>query len=177
MRVITNNPIQYSSACGCSSSFEGSFDSSNSSHVKEFQNYANSKGAKLVVDGKWGALTQAEWSKYGKEFRKANKPASSATTTPVSEPTPAQVEKQAKKGLAWDKVKKGWVSAKDSGVLQKGLDVVGSLFGNKDSETNSTVTDTTEEVKTGMSTTTKVLIGVGALALVSTIIYFATKKK
>lgn len=180
MRVITNNPITYSSACGvCSSSFDGNFDSGNSSHVKEFQNYANSKGASLKVDGIWGAKTGAEWNKYKKEFLAANKSSTSSTpsTTTANEPTEAQKEKQKKKGLGWDKTKKAWVSLKDSGVIDKIGGFVGGILGGKDDST--TTTDTTAPdgtPKKGLSTGAWVGIGLGT-AVLGTILYFALRKK
>jgi len=38
--------------------------------IKEFQEYANSQGSSLKVDGKWGPNTQTAWDSHGDNFLK-----------------------------------------------------------------------------------------------------------
>ena len=110
-------------------------DKKNTTDVKGFQTYANSKGAKLVVDGIWGAKTEAEYTKFGAEWEATKNPiptpavanvvANAPVVPPNTNPTANQVAEAKRKGLFWDKVKGGWVYAKESGIL----DWVGNLFG------------------------------------------------
>ena len=174
-----------------------SIDQKNTADVKAFQTYANGKGAKLVVDGIWGAKTQAEWSKYGAEWEALKNPVPAPAVAnvvkdapvvpPNTNPTPNQIADAKKKGLFWDKVKGGWVYAKESGIL----DWVGNLFGLKPppafqptptantgagagAGAGAVITDDTNK---GMSKTTKTLLYVGGALVVGFIIFEIAKPK
>jgi hypothetical protein len=171
-------------------------DKKNTTDVKGFQTYANSKGAKLVVDGIWGAKTEAEYTKYGAEWEATKNPVPTAqvqnvvaqapVVPPNTNPTPNQVADAKKKGLFWDKVKGGWVYAKESGIL----DWVGNLFGLQPPPAfqptgagagvtaggggGAVVTDDTNK---GMSKTTKTLLYVGGALVLGFVIYTIAKPK
>jgi hypothetical protein len=171
-------------------------DKKNTTDVKGFQTYANSKGAKLVVDGIWGAKTEAEYTKYGAEWEATKNPVPTAqvqnvlaqapVVPPNTNPTPNQVADAKKKGLFWDKVKGGWVYAKESGIL----DWVGNLFGlqpppafqptpptNTTTNTTTTTTTTNDDDGKGMSKTTKTLLYVGGALVLGFVIYTIAKPK
>jgi hypothetical protein len=96
---------------------------------------------------------------------------------PSSTPTPSFpgpysnefLQSQQKKGLTWDKVKGAWTKAQESGLIDKGMQLFGGLFGKgkpKGKPPISTGGDNRPPAKKkdeGMSTTTIVLIGVGVL--------------
>jgi hypothetical protein len=99
-------------------------------------------------------------------------------------PTANQVADAKKKGLFWDKVKGGWVYAKESGLL----DWVGNLFGLKpppafqptpptNTTTNTTTTTTSDDDGKGMSKTTKTLLYVGGALVLGFVIYTIAKPK
>lgn len=168
-------------------------DKKNTTDVKAFQTYANGKGAKLVVDGIWGAKTQAEYDKYGAEWEATKNPVSTAQVQNVvaqapvvpqgQTPTATQVADAKKKGLFWDKVKGGWVYAKESGLL----DWVGNLFGLKPppafqptpptATTTTTTTTTSDDSGKGMSKTTKTLLYVGGALVLGFVVYTIAKPK
>jgi hypothetical protein len=169
-------------------------DKKNTTDVKGFQTYANSKGAKLVVDGIWGAKTEAEYTKFGAEWEATKNPVPTAQVPVVvaqapvvpqgQTPTANQVADAKKKGLFWDKVKGGWVYAKESGLL----DWVGNLFGLKpppafqptpptNTTTNTTTTTTSDDDGKGMSKTTKTLLYVGGALVLGFVIYTIAKPK
>ena len=167
-------------------------DKKNTTDVKGFQTYANSKGAKLVVDGIWGAKTEAEYTKYGAEWEATKNPVPTAqvqnvlaqapVVPPNTNPTPNQVADAKKKGLFWDKVKGGWVYAKESGIL----DWVGNLFGlqpppafqpTPPTNTTTTTTTTNDDDGKGMSKTTKTLLYVGGALVLGFVIYTIAKPK
>jgi hypothetical protein len=76
---------------------------------------------------------------------------------------------QAGKGLTWDKAKGAWVKAKESGLIDKGMQLFGGLFGKGKPKgkppisTGGNTRPPTKKKDKGMSTTTIVLIGVGVL--------------
>jgi hypothetical protein len=87
---------------------------------------------------------------------------------------------QNEKGLTWDKVKGAWTKAQESGVVDKVKGVVGSLFGiGEDSKPRGSVPISKRPpTKTkGMTTTTKVLIGVGVAAVIGFVIYKVASNK
>ncbi len=47
--------------------------------IKAFQNFANTKGMGLVVDGIWGVHTAAAWAEYGADFLKQGSTGSSTS--------------------------------------------------------------------------------------------------
>ena len=77
------------------------------------------------------------------------------------------------------KVKKGVEKAK--GVISGGVGFLKGLFGTDESANTQSEPITLSPVPTsdkkGMSTTTKVLIGVGGVAFLGLVIYLATRKK
>lgn len=162
MKVIDLD--QYSNCGGCSamSSFEGKWDNKNADHVKEFQEFANKSGAKpsLDVDGKWGTKTQASWDKYGKKFKEENKAKKSlpAPVVPVVDATDKK-----------EKVKE---------VVNKGLGFL-SMFSvpETDASGKEVIDSVTGQPKTKMNLPLVIGVSVGGLAIVGTIIYFATRKK
>lgn len=94
-------------------------------------------------------------------------------------PTPTQIEEAKKKGLNWDKINNVFVKAKELGLVDALLNKIG-LGGGQQNYNMPPVqggggVPPTEEKK-GMSTQTKVLIGVGVLAIVGTIIVLTRKK-
>jgi hypothetical protein len=173
-------------------------DKKNTADVKAFQNYANSKGAKLVVDGIWGAKTQAEYDKFGAEWEASRSaaPIVSPAVTPTPEPsnvqivtsgvpsvpagqqpTAAQMEELKKKGVFWDKAKRVWITAKQTGFL----DYLADVFGVKSSlptqtEPTSTLPQTSPRTRP-LSAGVKIAIGVGIVAVVGLIIYSNSKNK
>jgi hypothetical protein len=79
MRVITKKPILV----------QGDYDYSNldgkssSSDVLSFQTFANTKGANLVLDGKWGPKTKAAYNSFGATWEASKSSTTApATTTP-----------------------------------------------------------------------------------------------
>jgi len=180
--------------------------SSSKAEIKAFQDWMDMKhpnwvnGKNLNKGGGYGTFgpsTKKAWASVGNEF------SSNLTTAVVNAPTP-QVEKalagtnysttnpatgEKRKGMFFDKVKNLWVKASDSGLLSQLGGILGGMLGLKPNEqpgTNSTWTGetpgATPPAETGtpgkkpMTTTTKVLIGVGVVLVLGTIIYLATKK-
>jgi hypothetical protein len=167
-------------------------DKKNTVDVKAFQTYANGKGAKLVVDGIWGAKTQAQYDKYGAEWEATKNPVTTAVAPSIvanapvvpqgATPTATQVADAKKKGLFWDKVKGAWVYAKEGGIL----DWVGGLLGIKPpsafqptppTATTTTTTTTNDDANKGMSKTTKTLLMVGGALVLGFVIFEIAKKK
>lgn len=78
-------------------------------------------------------------------------------------------QSQEQKGLTWDKVKGAWVKAQESGLIDKGKELLGGLFGKGKPKgkppisTGGNNKPPTKKKEKGMSTTTIVLIGVGVL--------------
>ena len=97
------------------------------------------------------------------------------------EPTPAQKEEAKKKGLTWDSANKVFKKAEELGILDSILGKLGITPRTStppvgvDAPLGSLPPDV-EGDKKGMSTTTKVLIGVGALAVVGLILYMSSNK-
>lgn len=182
-------------------------DKKNSADVKSFQTFANGKGATppLVVDGIWGAKTEAQYLNFGAEWEALRStpttpaPASTPTTpapapTPASvqvvtsgvptiptgqQPTSAQMEELKKKGIFWDKAKRVWITAKETGFL----DYLADIFGVKSSSALPPTSDpTSTSPQTNprtrpLSTGVKVAIGIGIVAVVGLIIYSNSKNK
>lgn len=144
------------------------------------------KGISISVDGKFGPQTKKYWKEYKKEYEgsgpvtKASKVKKSMTS---KEPDEKEKKEKEKKGIKWDKVKQGWVSIKDT-ARELGLwDLALQKLGLTPPETSvpadvSVREEPKEAPESGkMSTTTKVIIGVAALAVIGTIIYVANKNK
>lgn len=93
-------------------------------------------------------------------------------------------QSQEQKGLTWDKIKGAWVKAKESGLVDKGVDLVkglinkgkgGSTGGSPKSQPPVSTKPKTKPK--GMSTTTIVLIGVGVAVVLGIAIYSYNKGK
>ena len=143
--------------------------------------------------GNFGVSTTKANSRYGAEYQASLNPVPTAQVQNVvanapavpqgGTPTATQVADAKKKGLFWDKVKGGWVYAKESGLL----DWVGNLFGLKPppafQPTPPTATTTTTTITTsddsgkGMSKTTKTLLYVGGALVLGFVIYTIAKPK
>jgi len=97
------------------------------------------------------------------------------------EPTPAQKEEAKKRGLTWDSANKVFKKAEELGILDSILGKLGITPRTStppvgvDAPLGSLPPDV-EGDKKGMSTTTKVLIGVGALAVIGLILYMSSNK-
>ena len=85
--------------------------------------------------------------------------------------SPQFIQSQQKKGLTWDKVKGAWTKAQESGLIDKGMQLFGGLFGKGKPKGkppistggNNRPPTKKKEKEEGISTTTIVLIGVGVL--------------
>lgn len=78
-----------------------------------------------------------------------------------------------RRGMVWDKTKGAWVKAQDTGLLSS----IGAFFGAGQATTDTTVpADTLPDpnAKQPMSTTTKILIGVGVAAAIG-LVWYATR--
>ena len=61
------------SSSGGSGGFSSPDRPTDSNSITEFQNYANSQGESLSVDGVWGNNTQKAWDSYGEDFKNQGK--------------------------------------------------------------------------------------------------------
>ena len=103
-----------------------------------------------------------------------------ATVRAKKEPTTLEKENAKKKGLTWDSVNKVYVKAQELGIV----DALLSKLGITPRTTTPPVgvdptldpSGSASAEDKGMSTTTKILIGVGALAVVGLIIYSSSSK-
>jgi hypothetical protein len=198
MEVITENPIIYINSLDSedADTFLYLDGKSTYSELRAFQEWANSMyNAKLKPDGTWGTNTAKAWAKYQKEYETEMSGGSSSSKISqsvsdmmknrgivppsITNPTPAQIQEAKKKGLNWDSVNKVFKKAEELGIVDSilsklgitprtttppvGVDAPLDPMGSPSSES-------------GMSTTTKVLIGVGALAVVGLIIYSSSNK-
>jgi hypothetical protein len=193
MEVITENPIIY---IGANDTYDAeiflALDGSNPSLVRDFQEWANDKyKLGLKVDGKSGNKTRSAYKKYGEEYEKGNrgiglakpkveKPAS-PTIIPAVNPTPTQIAEAKKKGFDWDKARGVFIKAQELGIVDALLNKLGIT---PRTTTPPVGVDTTfdpsgspSEESKGMGTTTKVLIGVGVLAVVGVILYSVSSGK
>lgn len=175
MKVI--NLDEYSNCGGCSamSSFEGTFSATNPAHATEFQNYANKMGANpsLVVDGKWGPKTEAAYRVYGKKFRRENDAAIAAKNATVTPVVPPVADNTAPTTDNKQKVKD---------AIGKGAGILGTALGffnvsEKDASGNEVIDSATGQPKKKLNLPLVIGLSVGGLAIVGTIIYFATKEK
>lgn len=194
--VIYDNDYNYSNACGCSG-FDGS--KATTSQIKDFQFWYNLKNTpRLRTDGTLDAMTKSAISAKGNEYDLSKGfSVSTATKLPnnVSETSPVG---EKKKGMLWDKAKGTWVKGSDwlnrnpefkNRLQTTGGNLLGNLFGGifggsqpigSDAIPEYTTSDTAikdDGKKSTMSTPVKIAIGVGAAALLITIIVVATKKK
>lgn len=202
MTIKTINPVYVNKTRESEPSKYLAFDSngkpekSKPNEVKSFQSFANSKGAKLTVDGKWGAQSESAWSKYGADFIATAKALSAnigstimSDSTPTStdtttEPTKEEAIKQAKLGKVWKKGK-GWIDDQGGAlaVLEKYkgfIEGIKGLFSKTDTQNSSSAVEPTPEYtpdggKPKWSTTKKVVV-IGGSALALGLIIFAIVK-
>jgi hypothetical protein len=191
MEVITENPIIY---IGANDTYDADIflplDGSNKSLVRDFQEWVNGKyKLKLKEDGIAGSKTRSAYKKYGEEYEKDNrgiglskpkveKPAT-PTVIPAVNPSPKQIADAKKKGFNWDKARGVFVKAQELGVLDALLGRLGIT-----PRTTTELPEVGTEMgmplpdgqKQGMNNTTKVLIGVGVIAVIGVILYSVKSK-
>jgi len=198
MKITTAYPVIINKKRENYQDFYLNIDGENSAQVKQFHIFANSKGANLKVDGKYGAKSKKAYKTYGADFEKfwtalggvassggniTGKPAFESGTS-SSTPSEKEIKEKKAKGYYWDKAKGVWGKAKESGLIDKlgellGLNMGGGGGGGQSSEADLVSTNAPAEdptAKKGMSTGVKIAIGVGIVVVVGAIIYFATKK-
>ena len=119
MKICTRNPVIFEAdPLAPKNEYWNMIDGSNDNQVRHFQTFANDQGASLKINGKWNKDTKNAYAKHGSAWEKAySKLFPDYTTTSPSG------EKQA--GKVWDHATNAWVAARDSGLLQKGLDALG----------------------------------------------------
>jgi hypothetical protein len=195
MEVITENPIIY---IGANDTYDAEIflaldGKSTYSELRAFQEWANGMyDTKLDPDGKWGKKTEQAWVKYGKEYdeemgggSRINKKFEAPKVDPVNirakEPSATEKENAKKKGLTWDSVNKVYVKAQELGIIDA---LLGKLGITPRTTTPPVGVDAPLDPSgsqggegKGMSTTTKVLIGVGVLAVVGVILYSVSSSK
>jgi hypothetical protein len=197
MEVITENPIIYINSLDSedADTFLYLDAKSTTNEIKDFQKYVNTwQGGKLKTNGKWDEDTVLAFNKYGKDYEEFINPTSRINKTyvktekiePVNirakEPSAIEKENAKKKGLTWDSAKKVYVQAQELGIVDALLGKLGITPRTTtppvgvDAPLGTSGSSPIEESK-GMSTTTKILIGVGALAVVGFVIYSSTSGK
>lgn len=178
------------------SSFDANGKPVTKAEIQSFQNWLDVKyptwlnGGKLNKGsgyGTFGPSTTNAWTNYGSGFvadMKALSGTLAQTFTPTSNTVPAtdtsaaQQEKMKKLGYFLDRAKGVYTKAKELGFLDGILNRLGLGGATTQQESAPIITTTTETPPpSGMSTTTKVLIGVGVAAVLITILVVATKSK
>ena len=201
MKVITGNPVIIDNNRVSSKDMWCSLDGkSSTTEVRAFQDWMDAKHPNWVNGsnlnkgsgyGTFGPSTSKAWASYGTEYSSnlttavGSALASAGSNLSTSNPKTGET----KKGMFWDKAKGVWVKAQQSGLLNQLGGLLGGLLG-KNGATGSAGQTWTGETpapapssttpeqpgKQPMSMTTKVLIGVGVVAVLGVIIYVATKK-
>ena len=123
MNIITNHPV-YTEANPLSPENEywDNIDGSNDLQVRHFQHWSNAKkSAGLKVNGKLNNKSKNAYAAYGTEWEKDYKKAYPNLSTT----NPSGVKQD---GKLWDSVKNQFVNARDSGLLQQGLDALGLKY-------------------------------------------------
>lgn len=120
MRVITTSPVRKQfDPSPTNDEYWIMIDGTNDLQVRHFQVWANNKkNAGLKVNGRMTTKTKNAYAAFGTEWLQDYKKAypNLSTTNPQG---------QKVKGKLWDKTKNAWVVARDSGLLQQGLDALG----------------------------------------------------
>ena len=211
MKVITSNPLIINNKKISRTDMWLALDGNSSVEEKQtFQNWMDLKHPKWVKAtnstlsngknlnkgggyGTFGTSTSKAWKLYGDEFT------TSITNLVVNTPTP-EIEKalvgtnystsdpvtgEKKKGMFFDKVKKLWIKASDSGLLIQLGQILGGLLGLKPTEQpqqtptwdGKTPEKGTEQTpKKPLSTTAKIIIGVGIVFFIGVIALLISKK-
>lgn len=97
MKVISANPILVDNRRVNSNDMYLSIDGADKKEVMSFQEYANSKGAGLVVDGIYDPKSKAAYKKYGADWEKqkatpvavVNQTTGTTDAPVVAEPAPS----------------------------------------------------------------------------------------
>jgi hypothetical protein len=199
MEVITENPIIY---IGANDTYDAdiflALDGKNPSLVRDFQDWMDDNyptwlnGKKLNKGegyGKFRKNTQEAYKKYGEQYEKGNrgiglakpkveKPAT-PTVIPAVNPSPTQIAEAKKKGFNWDKARGVFVKAQELGIIDALLGKLG-ITPRTTTELPEVGTETgmplPDGEKKGMNNTTKILIGVGVIAVIGVILYSAKSK-
>jgi hypothetical protein len=190
MNVVTENPIIY---IGANDTYEADIflpldGKSSSAEIKAFQSWANGKyKTNLTVDGKLGRNTKSAFNKYGSEWNRVKiiqgidpkKNLAPPTVIPAVNPSPTQIEEAKKKGFNWDKARGVFIKAQELGIVDALLGKLG-ITPRTPNELPEVGADTgllpPDAPSQGMSTTTKVLIGVGIVGVLGLILYSAKSK-
>jgi len=203
-KLYTRKNFQPTYAYASSDDFYG-IDGKNKKQVEEFQKFANSKGANLVVDGLWTiksgkkSNTQKAYDIYGSQWESSvvpivaptgNTQSSTPPTASAVPPTATNVEKMKKKGFNWDKAKGAWTKAQgfwgkldETGLLGKAGDYFGLNLGSKTQTDGGAPIDSTEPIaeipteEKGMSKGMKIGLAVGGAVILIAVIYMATRSK
>jgi hypothetical protein len=191
MNVITENEIVYINSLNSedAETFLYIDGKSTKDEIIAFQQWMNAiKNTKVEENGEWStAMDNAIKKGFGKEYDKFVKfgqekdkkiQVFEGNKIKAKEPSTAEKERAQKMGLVWDNVKKGYVKAQELGIIDAILGKLGITPRTSDVPEVGVDMNVPQggEVKKGMSTTTKVLIGVGLVAVIGLVIY-STKKK
>jgi len=120
MKIITSNPVMYEAdPLATQNEYWLMIDGQNDIQVRHFQAWANKNhGTGLKINGKWNKATRTEYAKFGAGWEKVF-----TEQFPDYVATSPTGEKRA--GKLWDKATNAWVGARDSGLLQQGLEALG----------------------------------------------------
>lgn len=188
MEVITENPIIY---IGPNDTYDAEIflaldGKSTYSEIRAFQEWANSMyDTKLVADGKWGPKTEKAFNQYGQIYDAEMSGSSNSKIIDLKsvgikgkKPTDKEIADAKKKGLTWDSVNNVFKKAEELGIVDSLLSKLGITPRTSDippvgvdSPMDPSGAPMGDGKGKGMSTTTKVLIGVGVLAVIGVILY------
>jgi len=162
MKIITSNPI-----------FESDNDKSPSDMYYEARGRRRGKKLKRGLKKAVGYIPAVAVGRaISDSFSNADDFGPQLPSSTPSFPGPYSnefLQSQQNKGLTWDKVKGAWTKAQESGLIDKGMQLFGGLFGKGKPKgkppisTGGNTKPPTKKKEKGMSTTTIVLIGVGVL--------------
>lgn len=120
MRILTDREVITVGSDNELNSYMEDFaniDGNNDSQVRSFQLFANTKGEKLRVNGKWNAKTRTAYAKFGVEWEKFY-----AKQNPNY--SPSSPDGKTRSGYFWDKLKNVWIAASEAGLVDQGLNAV-----------------------------------------------------
>jgi len=197
MKIITSYPVIYkNNVINRGGDFSNISGSSSPADIKSFQTWYNKQSPKtaLEVDGKWGKKTASAWKDKGASYEKHMLGVAAESQnimaglfglgTPTA-PLPENISVSSptgekKKGMFWDKVKGGFVAAKEAGILDAGKNLAASTLNTKketvpNKELPPIYTIPAEKKK--MSNVVKIIIAGGALVVITLIIVSVSKSK
>ena len=136
-----------------------------------YSNCGGTSSADGYVDASYSNLTSAE--------RKANRDAKKdAKNIPKQTQSTVTTKRKITLEGSGDKINKGLAQgATAASTIGSISDSVRGIFGKGKTPVQSDTVDTTTTSEEGMSTTTKVMIGVGVAVVLGGIIYMVTRKK